>query len=205
MKNCIKISICISLILILINSLFLGAQNFQKGLSETNLKMYTSIEDALLNPDSVRYLSLKHKKLKVLPKEVFLFKNLEILDVSKNKLDELPEELEKLVELRELSVSNNNLTTFPIQIGKLVKLKKIIACQNNIVLLPNTISNLINLQFLDLWSNEIEVFPNEIKGLTQLKFVDLRGIMLTDEQKAAIKILLPHAEVVFSMGCNCLK
>ncbi len=205
MKNCNKYRLGIFLFLILINCLYLSAQNYQKGLSETDLKMYTSIEEALLNPDSVRYLSLKHKKLKVVPQEVFLFKNLEILDVSKNKLVELPEEVEKLVKLRELSVSNNNLTTLPIQIGKLVQLKKIIAYQNNIALLPTTISNLVNLELLDLWSNEIEAFPEEIKALKQLKFVDLRGIMLTDEQKSAIKLLLPNADVEFSMGCNCLK
>jgi hypothetical protein len=29
--------------------------------------------------------------------------------------------------------------------------------------------------------------------------------MLTDEQKAAIKTLIPGAEIMFSMGCNCLK
>jgi Leucine-rich repeat (LRR) protein len=200
-----KINFGFVLVLLLNNYLFCVAQNAQRGLSETNLKMYTSIEEALLNPDSVRYLSLKHKKLKVLPKEVFLFKNLEILDISKNKLEEIPEEIETLLKLRELSVANNNLTTFPIQLGKLIELKKIIAYQNNIALLPNTISNLIHLEVLDLWSNEIESFPEEIKALKQLKFVDLRGIMLTDEQKEDIKSLLPNAQIEFSMGCNCLK
>jgi Leucine-rich repeat (LRR) protein len=199
--------ICLSCLMIILfnNSFLLHAQNYQKGLSETDLKMYTSIEEALINPDSVRYLSLKHKKLRVIPKEVFLFKNLEVLDISKNKLEEIPEDIEMLSKLREISVSNNSLTTLPIQIGKLTQLKKIIAFQNNIALLPSTIGNLTNLEMLDLWSNEIETFPEEIKVLKQLKFVDLRGIMLTDEQKSALKSLLPNADVEFSMGCNCLK
>jgi Leucine-rich repeat (LRR) protein len=205
MKNYIKSSLSFLLFLLLNNTILLHAQSNQKGLSETNLKMYLSIEEALLNPDSVRYLSLKHKKLKVIPKEVFLFKNLEVLDLSKNKLEEIPEDIEKLVKLREISVSNNSLSTLPIQIGKLVKLKKIIAFQNNIALLPTTIGNLANLEIIDLWSNEIETFPEEIKALKQLKFVDLRGIMLTDEQKANIRLLLPNAQIEFSMGCNCLK
>lgn len=181
------------------------AQNNQKGLSDTDLKIYTSIEEALLNPDSVRYLSLKHKKLKKLPPEIFQFRNLEILDVSKNKLEEIPEDIEKLSKLRELSVANNYLTTLPIQIGNLTALKKIIAYQNNIAILPTTIGNLVNLELLDLWSNEIENFPQEIKALKQLKFVDMRGIMLSDEQKANIRALLPNTDVQFSMGCNCLK
>jgi Leucine-rich repeat (LRR) protein len=205
MKNFILKSFFVSIIVLLNNFVFVHAQNFQKGLTETDLKIYTSIEEAMHNPDSVRYLSLKHKKLKVIPKEVFLFKNLEILDISKNKLEEIPEDIEKLENLRELSVSNNSLTSLPIQIGRLVKLKKIIAYQNNIALLPTTIGNLVNLEMLDLWSNEIEAFPEEIKSLKQLKYVDLRGIMLSDEQKANIKALLPNAQIEFSMGCNCLK
>jgi Leucine-rich repeat (LRR) protein len=93
----------------------------------------------------------------------------------------------------------------PIQIGQLIQLKKILASQNNIALLPNTIGNLSNLEMLDLWSNEIESFPEEISALKQLKFVDLRGIMLSDEQKQEIRLLLPATDIQFSMGCNCLK
>lgn len=205
MKQLSKYIFCFLIMIGLYSYQFLKAQNNQRGLSDTNLKMYTSIEEALLNPDSVRYLSLKHKKLKQLPPEIFQFKNLEILDISKNKLDEIPQDIGKLSKLRELSVANNNLTTFPIQIGSLVQLKKIIAYQNNIALLPTTIGNLVNLELLDLWSNEIETFPDEIKALKNLKYVDLRGIMLSDEQKAMIKALLPNATIEFSMGCNCLK
>lgn len=184
---------------------FCQAQVNQKALSEVDYKIYTSIEEGLLSPDSVRYLSLKHKKLKKLPNEIFLFKNLEILDVSKNKLDEIPEDIQKLSKLREISVANNNLTTLPIQIGNLTELRKIIACQNNIALLPTTIGKLNKLELLDLWSNEIESFPDEIKSLTNLKYVDLRGIMMSDEHKAKIKSQLPQADIQFSMGCNCLK
>ncbi|HRG58268.1 MAG TPA: leucine-rich repeat domain-containing protein [Bacteroidia bacterium] len=181
------------------------AQVYQKGLSEVDYKIYTSIEEGLLSPDSVRYLSLKHKKLKKLPSEIFLFKNLEILDLSKNKLNEIPEDIQKLSKLREISLANNQLTTLPIQIGNLTELRKIIAFQNNIALLPTTMGKLLNLELLDLWSNEIESFPDEIKSLTNLKYVDLRGIMMSDEHKSKIKSLLPQADIQFSMGCNCLK
>jgi Leucine-rich repeat (LRR) protein len=181
------------------------SQTIDKGLTETDYVIYTSLEEALLNPNEVRYLSLKHKKLRTLPQEIYQFKNLEILDLSKNRLEEIPSEIDKFKQLKEINVANNNLTTLPIQIGQLIHLKKILASQNNIALLPNTISNLINLELLDLWSNEIESFPDEIGALKQLKFVDLRGIMLSDEQKSNIRSLLPNADIQFSMGCNCLK
>lgn len=197
------LSYCALFILVYCSNLH--AQTYQKGLSETNFKIYTSIEEALLNPDSVKYLSLKHNKLRKFPPEILLFKNIEILDLSKNKLDEIPEDIQKLTRLRELNVSNNNLTTLPVQIGSLTQLRKILAYQNNIALLPTTIGNLVNLELLDLWSNEIESFPQEISALKQLRFVDLRGIMLSDEQKQTIKSLLPNADIQFSMGCNCLK
>lgn len=205
MKTFIKSGLVFLILCFSYSSKCLIAQNYQKGLSETDLKIYNSIEEALLNPDSVRYLSLKHKRLKKVPDEVFLFKNLEVLDLSKNKLEEIPDAIEKLIKLRELHVANNSLSTFPIQIGNLKQLKKIIAYQNNIALLPTTIGNLTHLEMLDLWSNEIEAFPEEIKNLKELKFVDLRGIMLSDEQKSKIKSLLPNAQIEFSMGCNCLK
>lgn len=191
--------------LFFLRPMHVDAQNISKELSESPHKVYTSIEQAMQAPDSVRYLSLRHQKLKQLPAEIFTFTNLEILDLSKNKLTELPAEIEKFSQLREINVSNNKLTSLPIQLGNLTRLEKILAYQNNIAILPTTIGNLVNLELLDLWSNEIETFPEEISELKKLRHVDLRGIMMTDEQKATIRSLLPKTEIMFSAGCNCLK
>ena len=180
-------------------------QRLNKELSENNYTVYTSIEQALKNPDEVKYLSLKKGKLRKIPSQIYMFKNLEVLDLSKNKLTEIHDSIGYLTNLVEISLANNQLTTLPVQIGHLKNLKKLIACQNEIVLLPSSVGNLQNLELLDLWSNEIVELPEEISQLKQLKFLDMRGINLSNTQKENIKQLLPKTEIEFSHGCNCLK
>ena len=52
-------------------------------------RVYTSIAAAKQNPDSVFVLYLSKKKLSEIPPEVFQFKNLLKLNISKNKFKEL--------------------------------------------------------------------------------------------------------------------
>ena len=52
-------------------------------------RVYTSIAAAKQNPDSVFVLDLSKKKLSEIPPEVFQFKNLLKLNISKNKFKEL--------------------------------------------------------------------------------------------------------------------
>lgn len=193
-------------VLLLLGSSFSWAQNKLLSLKELeSADTFTSLNAAMAKPDSVIKLSLKHKKYKTIPKEIFLFKNLQSLDLSKNKIEEIDEEIGSLTQLQELNVGSNNLTTLPIQINRLIHLKKILASQNIIVLLPSTINELKELEILDLWSNEIVEFPAEIAALKNLKEVDLRGILMTDTQKEKIKLLLPYCTIHFSAGCNCLR
>lgn len=170
-----------------------------------NAHEYTSIAAAMHYPDSVYKLVLKHKHLKIIPPEVYQFKNLQSLDLSHNKLEELPNNIDTLSNLQEIIVAYNNLFTLPPQIGHLKHLKKLALYQNVISILPSTIGDLKELQILDLWSNEIVEFPDEIAKLKHLKILDLRGISMNDEQKNKITLLLPNVEVQLSGGCNCGK
>ena len=89
------------------------------------VKEYKSLEEALKNPDAVIRLTLKGKKLKPIPKEVFLFKNLQELNIRKTKIDLLPKEIGDLKNLQILDVSKNELVTLPPEIGLLTNLKNI--------------------------------------------------------------------------------
>src|SRR5947207_1790037 len=53
--------------------------------------IFNDLNEALQNPDRVYRLSLHGKKLKVFPNEIFKFKNLQELDLSKNRIDSVPE------------------------------------------------------------------------------------------------------------------
>lgn len=194
------------LFFLLIKSVLIGqTSGIYKSLNTQDYPIFTSLEEALKTPQEVKYLSLRHQQLRKIPDEVFLLKNLEILDLSKNKLQELPPQIAELTALQQLDVSSNKLTTLPHELGGCNRLTKILASRNNISMLPPSIGELHHLQILDLWQNEIDTFPWEIQKLQELKIVDLRGIMMNDDQKSQIRSLCGKADVLFSPGCNCIK
>lgn len=167
--------------------------------------IYTTLEDALKNPDTVYRLDLKRSKLKTLPKEIFLLKNLQELNLSKNQLIELPEEIGELINLQLLDISSNDLQSLPASIGKLKKLKKISAGRNEIIAIPAQIGELENLEILDLWDNNLSEFPDEMGKLKKLRWMDLRAILIEDDVQERIQKMLPKTKIHFSPSCNCVK
>ena len=165
---------------------------------------YTDLTEALKNPEKVYKLNLRKKKLKEVPKEVFMFTNLQELNLSKNKLTEIPKEIIALSKLEKLDVSANDIDTLYSEIGQLINIKKLILNQNVISHLPSTIGNLTKMSFLDMWGNEIQEFPKEITKLQNtLKVVDLRVISIHDDKQDEIIKLLPNTKFFFSLSCNC--
>ena len=64
----------------------LAQQPLLDSLTLDTLTAYTSLEEALKNPELVIKLELRKKGLKVFPKEIIQFTNLQYLDLSKNKI-----------------------------------------------------------------------------------------------------------------------
>lgn len=173
------------------------------SLTLDTIQAYTSLEEALKNPDKVIKLELRKKKLKNFPKEIFQFKNLQYLDLSKNNIKEIPEEIEQLGSLQYLSLSKNKIESVPKQIGELTHLYFLNLNQNDLSALPPQIGKLSKLRNLDLWSNNIERFPNEMKELKSLKLLDLRVILIPDAEQERIQAMLPKAKIHFSPYCKC--
>lgn len=166
--------------------------------------IYTSLEEALKNPEQVYRLNLRKQKLTSIPIEIGRFTNLQELDISKNKINELPSYIENLPNLQYLDASNNYLTTLPSEIGKCLSLKKLILNRNYIETLPPSMGYLIHLEYLDMWSNSIIEFPESMSLLAEtLKELDLRVINMNEERQEAIKALLPKTKIHFSRTCNC--
>lgn len=176
-------------------------------LSERQLLLepvFTSISEALKNPEKAYRLDLSKQKLRELPDTLFSLYNLQELKLTKNKLQEISPKIANLSNLQKLDVSRNNLCVFPSSIGNLTNLTEIIANNNYIYTLPPEIGNLINLEILDLWSNVIDVFPKEIANLKDnLKVLDLRVVLMNEEKQQAIEDLLPNTKIHFSKSCNC--
>lgn len=166
--------------------------------------VFTSLQEALKNPEQVYRLNLRKQKLKTVPSEIFKLTNLQELNLSKNKLTEIPAGIENLPNLQYFDASANDLVSLPPEIGQCIHLKRLVLNRNNIQELPATIGNLAQLEYLDLWSNSIIEFPEAINKLSEtLKEVDLRVINMNDERQEAIRTLLPKSMIHFSRTCNC--
>lgn len=174
------------------------------SLSLSEEPIYSSLEEALLNPDKVYRLTLRRKKLKEIPPEIFYLTNLQELNLSKNKITQIPTSINKLCKLQRLDLSQNKLITLAPELYDLLELQYLILNRNFIENLGTQIGNLTNLRYLDLWSNEIYRFPDEIMKLQNtLKVVDLRTIRIENHWQERIMNQLPNTKVLFTGGCNC--
>ncbi|HNR19577.1 MAG TPA: leucine-rich repeat domain-containing protein [Bacteroidia bacterium] len=182
---------------------FCSAQELWDDDSLKNQKVFTSISEALQNPDSVFRLDLSKQKLTEIPAQVFQLKNLRELKANKNKISVISEAISTLTLLQSLSLENNKLKAIPPQIGELKNLKYLILNRNLIETIPPEIGKLFNLEDLELWDNEISVIADDIRFCSSLKVLELRGILFSDEQQRHIHDILPYTKVYFSPSCNC--
>ncbi len=168
-----------------------------------NLPQTITLEEAKQNPDAVVKLTLRKQKLKEFPKEIFTFKNLQYLDLSKNNFKYIPDSFNMLPNLQVLMVSKCGLEKLPAHIGDLKNLKHINANQNNITRIPYSFGLLEKLEFADLWSNDLEAYPESLKELKKLRWMDLRNILIPLDKQNELKQFLPQAIIEFSPPCKC--
>lgn len=165
---------------------------------------YTLKQALKKDPLKVYKLKLKGEKLKELPTEIYQFKNLNALDISKNKLQEFPKQIKEFQFLQDLDISSNKIEIITKELGLLVHLKTFKANQNNIVSIPAEIRYLKKLHYMDLWGNDIGSLPYEISELSEtLKEIDMRVILMSKNEHDKIKSLLPNTKIRFSKACNC--
>lgn len=196
-----KLRVNFIVILILLSTNF-NAQLLD-SLTLANLPQIITLEEANQNPDAVIKLVLRKQKLKEFPKEIFTFKNLQYLDLSKNNFKYLPDSLNMLPNLQVLLVSKCGLEKLPAHIGDLKNLKHININQNNITRIPYSFGLLEKLEYADVWSNDLEAYPESLKELKKLRWMDLRNILIPLEKQNELKQYLPHAIIEFSPPCKC--
>ncbi len=187
----------------LINTCLFSQTVLLDSLALAGTEEFTELALALKDPDKVIRLSLRKKKLKEFPKEIYQFKNLQSLDLSKNSIKELPDSIVSFKYLQYFMISKNGLERLPANIGRMKTLKYINANQNDLTRLPYTFGDLENLEFADLWSNNLEEFPETLKKLKKLRSMDLRNILIPKANQQSLENDLPHATIYFSPPCNC--
>lgn len=140
-----------------------------------DVKVFTSLEDALKNPDEVLVLDLSKQKMDELSPEIGKFKNLKLLNLSNNHLKLLPKEIEKLKSIEFLILDYNQFTFLPKEVYGLASLKELHAGFNQISDFHYNFNKLSNLTILGLTNNQLEEIPEEIGSLASLKMLDLRN------------------------------
>jgi Leucine-rich repeat (LRR) protein len=159
---------------------------------------YTSMEEALKNPEKVYRLNLSNQSV-FLPKDAWSkFINLEYLSFRNDHLSQLPEEIGKLKNLKVLDLSGNDFKTLPTSFKQLTKLQilylnneknfdlsknlalikdlpnlKSIYLENNaLTALPKKFFQLQQVENVFLNENNFREIPREMKRLKNLKFID---------------------------------
>ena len=123
---------------------------------------FTAIEEALAVPEKVIKLNLAEQGLTEIPPEVFMFPNLQVLDLRNNKIVEVTDKISSLSNLQYLTLSNNGLEKIPSEIGELKHLLMLDFEQNALTNLPDEIATLENLVNLAAGENKIERLPKKM-------------------------------------------
>ncbi len=174
---------------------------------------YTSLDEALKNPEIVyrlnlsnknsmmqnvnwakfenlQYLSLKNDHLKEIPGEIAFLRNLKVLDLSGNDFKILPKSLSNLTKLEELFLNDEKhfKVATAIRTLSLLPSLKILHLENDhLKRLPKNIGSLAHLEMLYLNENDFNSVPAEIKGLRNLKYLYIRDNRISPDSHQNIQ------------------
>ncbi|MDR1847934.1 MAG: leucine-rich repeat domain-containing protein [Bacteroidales bacterium] len=164
MKQNVFLAVCISILCSL------------SGISQE--REFTSLEEAMLSPDSVFSLTLRKSHLKAIPSEIYTLKHLKRLSLSRNNITEISDSIALLRELHYLDLSSNNVSSLPPAMATLP------------------------IDTLILWDNPIYALDTSFAALPLL-YLDMRAITQTKKEQDAIISLFPKAKIRRNRPCNC--
>lgn len=181
-------------------SFALVGQSFDKN------KEFTTISEALKNPEKVYRLNLSNQDIKLanedwskfvnleyiklnndhlieIPSGITTIKSLKSIDLSGNDFKKLPESFSNLTNLEEVFLNDEKNIDLPKTLeilAKLPKLKSLHLENDNLSSLPSEILLLKNLEFLYLNQNKFKEIPR-LEPLNHLKFLDLSNNKIKPE------------------------
>lgn len=149
------------------------AQNLLGEAELSAAKEYTSLADALKEPDKVIKLSLSG--IQTIPAEVAKLPNLQVLIISGTQVD-----LKQVISM---------ISALPIQ--------ELYVRESQLSVLPSEITKLSNLKQLDLSFNKYTSLPAEMSQLGKLQTLNLLENQFPDAEKDKVKKMLPNTKVLF--------
>lgn len=158
----------------------------------------TSVEELIHCSDSlkIKRINLSGLDLKIIPNQIYRFKNLEELDlqnneisavhlqmhrlpklfkidISSNQLNEKNIFIEKNKSLRILNLQKNAIGDVPLSVRHCKKLESLWLGGNVLALGSKSFHGLRHLQDLNLYNNALTELPSSLKKLRRLKIIDL--------------------------------
>src|SRR6056297_961889 len=190
----------LTLIMLLIP--FCGWSQFLSPAQLDTAYVFSSIEEAIQNPEEVYVLDLKVKRGEI-PHELFDLPYLHVLELKRGRIRELPEDFAKLTNLVQLDLTNNKLTHFPPVLLEMPQLEELHLGKNEIQRIPEDITRMKNLRLLDIWSTQVPRLPLALAEMESLEEVDMRMIEISQEEQDYFIELMPEVQFHFSVPCNC--
>jgi len=170
---------------------------------QDSLKIITWEQALKSNPDSVFAIDASHLKWESIPTDLYKFKKLRYLDLSRNKLTVIPNDFRVFSNLRWLSLERNKISEGIGEIFTLTTLKYLDIGKNEFESIPSTISNLKDLEVFILWSNPVDELPLELMQCSHLKTVDMRAILTNAAFQVAWTDRMPKVNWQFDSPCHC--
>lgn len=160
---------------------------------------FTSLKEALKYPNPSKVYELYFKGglygVKSLPKEIFKFKNLQVLIIEGSDIQTIPSEISELKNLEVLTLNSANIVALPATIGELQKLKYLDLSDNKLESLPNGIAQLKELEGLYLTNNKLKSLPT-----TQWSCNNLLAISLSNNPLSYFPAKLLNLPKLHTLG-----
>ena len=137
---------------------------------------FNSLAEALKNKLKVKTLYLVDKGYSEIPKEIFLFENIEHLFLSSNSIKEIPKDITKLKKLKRLHLGNNKIKDIPFFLKDLKHLESLNLQWNEITNIPESICDMKKLKVLVLLYHKSKKIPSCIFNLSELEYICLQSI-----------------------------
>ena len=181
--------------------ILIGTSNSSYSFSQKFLSLKQA---SLKNADSVQYLKITRQKLTHLPKEIYRYKNLVALDLSKNKIKNIPDSISNFDQLEMVNLRKNKFEVFPESLFQMKNIKEIVISSNQIGFVPDAIGQCTQLRKLDLYNNPISDLGQGLQDLKNMEELDLRGLMMNAKKQKEIGEKLPLVHILFDAPCNCV-
>ena len=140
-----------------------------------------NLTEALKNPGMYKSARFNSAGLTEFPEQLFLFPNLEEIDLSRNSLTVLPARLHEFINLKELHVNRNNLMALGIEITLCYRLEVLQIQNNPLQTIAKEISEMRSLNEITLGEMSPEcIIPIELWKLTNLKKIKITNAGLTE-------------------------